>query len=261
MSIRIYSCLLVAIRLRVRSTVWVRIVTAAARHLPKIQNGSTTAGIHRLGVAAFNIASPQDGRGKSSINPRYCGQGFFLVFAIVAKSVSSRGEGPEVAGYEIQTDRPFTEFSTLDPMMTRPAQNLGRTFRLLLVCAIVLACCEASVRPHPDHKKDVHPPYQADRKVFKPETSGKELFRLLMTRWAARSVRMKRSPDFSKFVPYTIAPRLVLMRVSRFRAGRWSAPKRCHFPGSTDYPPRFDPTGKRMVFVSVLVHCRTVHVV
>ena len=28
-------------------------------------NGSTRAGIHRLGVAAFSIASPQDGGGKS----------------------------------------------------------------------------------------------------------------------------------------------------------------------------------------------------
>jgi hypothetical protein len=53
--------------------------------------------------------------------------------------------------------------------MTRPARNLGRTFRLLLVCAIALARRDAFAGPHPDRENVVHPPYQVDRKVPKPE--------------------------------------------------------------------------------------------
>lgn len=135
--------------------------------------------------------------------------------------------------------------------MTRPAQNLGRTFRLLLVSAIVLACRDAFARPHPDHKNDVHPPYQVDRKVSKPEIFGEGTISTVDDEMGGAF-----SPDgtefyFSKFVPYTTAPRLALMCVSRFRAGRWSTPEALPFSGKyLDYPPKFDPTGKRMLFAS-----------
>jgi hypothetical protein len=93
-------------------------------------------------------------------------------------------------------------------MMTRPAQNLGRTFRLLLVCAIALARRDAFARPHPDRKNVVHPPYQVDRKVPRPEIFAEGTISTVDDEMGSAF-----SPDgtefyFSKFVPYTTAPRL-----------------------------------------------------
>src|SRR3984893_17900116 len=136
-------------------------------------------------------------------------------------------------------------------MMTRPAQNLGRTFCLLLLCPRAWPSRALCARPSPEHKNDMHPPYQVDRKVPKPEIFAEGTISTVDDEMGSAF-----SPDgtefyFSKFVPYTTAPRLALMCVSRFRAGRWSAPEALPFSGKyLDYPPKFDPTGKRMVFAS-----------
>ncbi len=64
------------------------------------------------------------------------------------------------------------------------------------------------------------------------------------------------SPDgtefyFSRFVPYTTFPRIGVVCVSRYSNGRWSTPQALPFSGRfLDYPPRFDPSGKRMFFAS-----------
>src|SRR3954469_12389090 len=64
------------------------------------------------------------------------------------------------------------------------------------------------------------------------------------------------SPDgtefyFSRLVPYTTLPRLGLMCVSRYRDGHWTAPEALPFSGKyLDYPPKFDPTGKKLLFAS-----------
>ncbi|HEY7089596.1 MAG TPA: hypothetical protein VH518_15975 [Tepidisphaeraceae bacterium] len=64
------------------------------------------------------------------------------------------------------------------------------------------------------------------------------------------------SPDgtefyFSRLVQYTTLPRLGIMCVSRFRDGKWTTPEALPFSGKyLDYPPRFSPDGKRLLFAS-----------
>ena len=64
------------------------------------------------------------------------------------------------------------------------------------------------------------------------------------------------SPDgtefyFSRLVPYTTLPRLGLMCVSYYRDGHWTTPQALPFSGKNlDYPPKFDSTGKKLLFAS-----------
>ena len=64
------------------------------------------------------------------------------------------------------------------------------------------------------------------------------------------------SPDgtefyFSRLVPYTTLPRLGLVCVSHYRDGHWTAPEALPFSGKyLDYPPKFDFTGKKLLFAS-----------
>ena len=64
------------------------------------------------------------------------------------------------------------------------------------------------------------------------------------------------SPDgtefyFSRLVAYTTLPRLGLICVSRYRDGHWTAPEALPFSGKyLDYPPKFDSTGKKLLFAS-----------
>ena len=64
------------------------------------------------------------------------------------------------------------------------------------------------------------------------------------------------SPDgtefyFSRLVPYTTLPRLGLMCVSYYRDGHWTQPEALPFSGKyLDYPPKFDSTGKKLLFAS-----------
>lgn len=56
---------------------------------------------------------------------------------------------------------------------------------------------------------------------------------------------------FARFVPYTTYPRIGILLVSHRRDGRWSPPEALPFSGTyLDFPPRFDPSGKRMLFAS-----------
>jgi Tol biopolymer transport system component len=56
---------------------------------------------------------------------------------------------------------------------------------------------------------------------------------------------------FARFVPYTTYPRIGILLVSHRRDGRWSAPEVLPFSGTyLDFPARFDPSGKRMLFAS-----------
>ena len=150
-----------------------------------------------------------------------------------------------------QTDRLLTgvQYSRAhdDQTRTEPRPNVS-SIASVRHCACLPRCFRT---PHPDHKNDVHPPYQVDRKVSKPEIFAEGTISTVDDEMGSAF-----SPDgtefyFSKFVPYTTAPRFALMCVSRFRAGRWSAPEALPFSGKyLDYPPKFDPTGKRMVFAS-----------
>src|ERR1041384_3078724 len=64
------------------------------------------------------------------------------------------------------------------------------------------------------------------------------------------------SPDgtafyFSRMVAYTTLPRLGLMCVSHYRDGHWTTPEALPFSGKyLDYPPKFDSTGKKLLFAS-----------
>jgi hypothetical protein len=62
---------------------------------------------------------------------------------------------------------------------------------------------------------------------------------------------MERNSIFLSLFRTPLLLALGLMCVSRFRAGRWSTPEALPFSGKyLDYPPKFDPTGKGMVFAS-----------
>jgi hypothetical protein len=64
------------------------------------------------------------------------------------------------------------------------------------------------------------------------------------------------SPDgnelyFARFVPYTTFPRIGIMLVTVRRDGRWGPPQVLPFSGThLDFPPRLDPSGRRMLFAS-----------
>jgi len=56
---------------------------------------------------------------------------------------------------------------------------------------------------------------------------------------------------FARFVPYTTYPRIGILLVAHRRDGGWSAPEALPFSGTyLDFPPRFDASGKRMLFAS-----------
>jgi hypothetical protein len=133
--------------------------------------------------------------------------------------------------------------------MNKLTQNLGCAFRLWLMYVLVLV--PGYGQPHPAHVDSVHPSYSANRIVYEPQIFARGIISTVDD-----EVGGAFSPDgtefyFSRFVPYTTLPRLGLMCVSRYRNGRWGAPEALPFSGQyLDYPPKFDPAGKRMVFAS-----------
>jgi hypothetical protein len=96
-----------------------------------------------------------------------------------------------------------------------------------------------------------HPPYAVNETVSEPRVFGEGTISTVDDELGGGF-----SPDGSEFyfvrlIPYTTFPRLGVMCVSRFRDGRWGAPEILPFSGKyLDYPPKFDPSGKRMLFAS-----------
>jgi len=100
-----------------------------------------------------------------------------------------------------------------------------------------------------EHSK--HSSYQVEGKVAEPR-----LFAEGIISTVDDEIGGSFSPDgtefyFSRLVPYTTLPRLGLMCVSYYRNGQWSTPEALPFSGKyLDYPPKFDSTGKKLLFAS-----------
>jgi len=100
-----------------------------------------------------------------------------------------------------------------------------------------------------EHSK--HSSYQIEGKVTEPR-----LFAEGIISTVDDEIGGSFSPDgtefyFSRLVPYTTLPRLGLMCVSYYRNGQWSTPEALPFSGKyLDYPPKFDSTGKKLLFAS-----------
>ena len=115
---------------------------------------------------------------------------------------------------------------------------------------IAIATGTAFGAPPPRPRADV-PPYRVDGEVSEPR-----IFAEGIVSTANDEVGGAFSPDgaefyFAQFVPYTTLPRLGLLCVSRFKNGHWGTPESLPFSGRyLDYPPKFDGSGKRMLFAS-----------
>ena len=136
-------------------------------------------------------------------------------------------------------------------MTSSSVHNSPLKFRLFILSLFVAAPSITVAAPHPDHKNKSHPPYQVNRAVAEPLIFAEGIISTVDDEMGGAF-----SPDgtefyFSKIGPYTTAPRLGVMCVSRFRDGRWGEPEALPFSGRfLDYPPKFDVTGNRMVFAS-----------
>ena len=126
------------------------------------------------------------------------------------------------------------------------------TARVLVITAIFFcALSVARAAPHPDAGADERPAYQVKGKVLEPR-----LFAEGVISTVDDEIGGSFSPDgsdfyFTRLVPYTTFPRLGIMCVSHYANGQWNTPKALPFSGKNlDYPPRFDSSGKRMLFAS-----------
>ena len=130
-------------------------------------------------------------------------------------------------------------------MTSSSVHNSLLKFRLLMLSLFVAAPSTTVAAPHPDHKNESHPPYQVNRAVTEPVIFAEGIISTIDDEMGGAF-----SPDgtefyFSKIGPYTTAPRLGVMCVSRLRDGRWSEPESLPFSGRfLDYPPKFDVDGK-----------------
>jgi len=122
---------------------------------------------------------------------------------------------------------------------------------LSTVIVTAFAASSAFGGPPPDLNKEPGPPYRVNVKVLEPRIFAEGIVSTVND-----EVGGAFNPDgtefyFSQFVPYTTLPRLGLLCVSRYRDGQWSTPESLPFSGRyLDYPPKFDPSGKRMLFAS-----------
>jgi hypothetical protein len=129
--------------------------------------------------------------------------------------------------------------------------NCQVLFLSLAIVTVILAGALAFGTPPPQPKREVPPPYQVKGKVAEPR-----IFAEGIVSTANDEIGGAFSPDgtefyFAQFAPYTTVPRLGLLCVSRFSNGHWSAPEVLPFSGRyLDYPPKFDSSGKRLLFAS-----------
>ncbi|HLJ89659.1 MAG TPA: hypothetical protein VKZ53_22810 [Candidatus Angelobacter sp.] len=121
----------------------------------------------------------------------------------------------------------------------------------IVVLLAALSGIVALAVPPPDHNREAPVPYRVSEKVQKPRIFGEGVISTV-----ADEIGGAFSPDgtefyFSQLSPYTTLPRLGLMCVSRYRQGHWNTPEVLPFSGRyLDYPPKFDKSGKRMLFAS-----------
>jgi len=136
---------------------------------------------------------------------------------------------------------------------TGSMKKLGR-YRLLLVALIIVAIFGGLSLRSSSADQDNNrgkPPYQVSHEVSAPQVFGEGVISTV-----GDEIGGAFSPEgtdfyFSQFVPYTTVPRLGLLCVSHYRDGRWQTPEALPFSGRyLDYPPKFDPSGVRMVFAS-----------
>jgi hypothetical protein len=125
-------------------------------------------------------------------------------------------------------------------------------FRVPQLAVILLGSVTWSqAAPHPDARADQLPPYGVKGKVLEPR-----LFAEGVISTVDDEIGGSFSPDgndfyFTRLVPYTTYPRLGIMCVSHYADGHWGAPEVLPFSGKNlDFPPRFDSSGKRMLFAS-----------
>jgi hypothetical protein len=130
-------------------------------------------------------------------------------------------------------------------------QTCQSRFVLLALYTLALSHGVAFGESHRDHKHDANPPYRVARKVSNPQVFARGIISTEDDEMGGAF-----SPDgtefyFTRLVPYTTSPRYGLMCVSRYSSGRWSAPEALPFSGQyLDFPPKFDLSGKRMLFAS-----------
>lgn len=124
--------------------------------------------------------------------------------------------------------------------------------RFIFVCAIALTTLlHAGPRANLQAADEQASPYAVKGKVDEPRLFGEGIISTVDDEIGGAF-----SPDgtefyFSRFVPYTTFPRIGIMCVSRYRGGSWSDPEALPFSGKfLDYPPKFDSSGKRMLFAS-----------
>ncbi|HSS99842.1 MAG TPA: hypothetical protein VLK33_22565 [Terriglobales bacterium] len=94
-------------------------------------------------------------------------------------------------------------------------------------------------------------PYQADGKVAEPRMFAQGVISTVDDEIGGTFSPNGTEFYFSRLVPYTTLPRLGLMCVSYYRGGHWTQPEALPFSGKyLDYPPKFDSTGKKLLFAS-----------
>jgi WD40 repeat protein len=130
--------------------------------------------------------------------------------------------------------------------------RLSKTRRTGIFALVFCIAPVVWAAPHPDAQaKQSRPPYQVEGKVDTPR-----IFAEGVISTPEDEIGGAFSPDgnefyFSRLVSYTTFPRVSVMCVSYFRGGHWSTPEILPFSGKYfDLPPRFDPSGKRMLFSS-----------
>jgi WD40-like Beta Propeller Repeat len=128
--------------------------------------------------------------------------------------------------------------------------------KLRILAIALLICCRVPSFPVRGQSSgasatEKQPPYHVKGKVTAPRIFAEGIISTVDDEIGGAF-----SPDgnefyFTRLIPYTTFPRLGVMCVSYYRDGRWSTPQVLPFSGKyLDYPPKFDPTGERMLFAS-----------
>lgn len=132
----------------------------------------------------------------------------------------------------------------------------GWAYRPSILAVVVAICIGSSVHPACAQYRGQSDEAKAPSYRIKESVTEPRIFQEGIISTVDDEIGGAFSPDgndfyFTRLVPYTTFPRLGLMCVSHFRDGRWSAPEALPFSGRyLDYPPKFDPDGKRMLFAS-----------